>query len=131
MGTVGTETPTTMKRPIHFALLYTLVALAPTGVMAEEGAQAGHTPLDLSLPKDTQSRTWGEPLSRDATRLPELGGQPEGPGSRGGARGAGSGPRTDLPYGAGYEARHGTGSGWGAGGGAGGGAGRRGGGRGR
>ena len=65
----------------------TILALAPTGVLAEEGARVAHPPLDLSLPKEAEDRTWDEPPSRDATRLPDLGGQPEGPGSRGGARG--------------------------------------------
>jgi len=130
MATVGTKTPTTMKLPTKIVLLCTFLASAPTGVPAEDGTQGGRPPLDLSLPKEAQSRTWGEPPIRDATRLPDLGGQPEEPDSGRGASsaGRGGGSRSDLPYGAGYEARHDTGGGWGAGGVSGGG--RRGGGRG-
>lgn len=98
------------------ALLCALAASAwvPTGVLAQEVAPS--KPLDLTLPKEALSGTWGAAAREDAARLPDLGGQSSRPGGAAGP-GQGGGPRSDLPYGSGYEARHGQGGGGSSGGG--------------
>jgi hypothetical protein len=112
MGTVRTEAIPTMKRLNVPALICALAAStwAPTPALAQDVAPEKVRTLDLSLPQEAPSRAWGAPAATDATRLPDLGGQPSRPSGVAGP-GRGSGHRGDLPYGAGYEARRGEGGG--------------------
>jgi len=76
MGTVSTEALPTMNSLTLTTLLCALTASAwvPTAVLAQEAPPS--KPLDLSLPREALSGTWGAAAREDAQGLPDLGGNP-------------------------------------------------------
>ncbi len=105
-----------MNRAIPSALLCALCAPTLAAAADGMGAAVAGGRLDLSLPPGAPRASAGSPAPASASILPDLG-RPAGRSDigfasdgRGVSPGGSTGPRVDLPYGAGYEARQTAGS---------------------